>query len=67
MFLKTNPAQATAQVLGVFNPDLTEPMAKVLENLGVKQALVVHGMDGLDEISISDTTKVSHLKDGKIE
>lgn len=61
----TNPARATAQVLGVFNPDLTEMLAKVLGNLGVKHALVVHGMDGLDEISISDKTKVSHLKDGK--
>ena len=63
----TNPAKASAQVLGVFNPDLTEVMAKVLGNLGVKQALVVHGLDGLDEISISDKTKVTHLKDGKIE
>ncbi|MFH1683899.1 MAG: anthranilate phosphoribosyltransferase [Candidatus Margulisiibacteriota bacterium] len=63
----TNPARATAQVLGVFNPDLTEPLAQVLGKLGVKHALVVHGMDGLDEISISDKTKVSHLKDGKVE
>jgi anthranilate phosphoribosyltransferase len=63
----TNPARATAQVLGVFNPDLTEMMAKVLGNLGVKHALVVHGMDGLDEISISDKTKVSHLKEGRVD
>lgn len=63
----TNPARASAQILGVFNPDLTEMMAKVLGNLGVKEALVVHGMDGLDEISISDKTKVSHLKNGKVE
>ncbi|MFC1540807.1 anthranilate phosphoribosyltransferase [Candidatus Margulisiibacteriota bacterium] len=63
----TNPARATAQVLGVFDPDLTEMMATVLGNLGVKQALVVHGMDGLDEISISDKTKVSHLKDGVVD
>jgi anthranilate phosphoribosyltransferase len=63
----TNPARASAQVLGVFNPDLTETMARVLGNLGVKQALVVHGMDGLDEISISDKTKVSHLNLGKVE
>lgn len=62
----TNPARASAQVLGVFNPDLTEVMAKVLGNLGIQHALVVHGMDGLDEISISGKTKVSHLKDGKI-
>lgn len=63
----TNPANASAQVLGVFKPELTETMAKVLGNLGVKQALVVHGLDGLDEISISDRTKVSHLKDGKVK
>ncbi|MBU0671777.1 MAG: anthranilate phosphoribosyltransferase [Candidatus Margulisbacteria bacterium] len=63
----TNPARATAQVLGVFHPDLTETMAEVLSNLGVERALVVHGMDGLDEISISDKTKVSHLKNKKIE
>lgn len=63
----TNPARATAQILGVFSADLTETMAKVLGNLGVKHALVVHGMDGLDEISISDKTKVSHLHSGKVE
>jgi anthranilate phosphoribosyltransferase len=63
----TNPAHASAQVLGVFREDLTGLMAEVLKNLGVKHAMVVHGMDGLDEISISDKTKVSHLKDNKIE
>jgi len=63
----TNPAKASAQVLGVFDADLTEMLAKVLGNLGVKHALVVHGMDGLDEISISDKTKVSHLRNGKVD
>jgi anthranilate phosphoribosyltransferase len=63
----TNPARASAQVLGVFDPDLTEMMAKVLGNLGVKHALIVHGMDGLDEISISERTKVSHLQNGKVD
>jgi anthranilate phosphoribosyltransferase len=63
----TNPARATAQVLGVFSPNLTEMMATVLGNLGVKHALVVHGMDGLDEISISNKTKVSHLEKGRVE
>ena len=63
----TNPARATAQGLGVFNPDLTEMMASVLHNLGVKHALVVHGMDGLDEISISGRTKISELKEGRID
>lgn len=63
----TNPAKASAQVLGVFSADLTEMLAKVLGNLGVKHALVVHGMDGLDEISISDKTKVSEVKNGKVK
>jgi len=63
----TNPARASAQVLGVFRPDLTETMAEVLKNLGTRHALVVHGMDGLDEISVSDKTKVAHLREGKIE
>lgn len=62
----TNPANARGQVLGVFNPDLTEFMAEVLKNLGVERALVVHGMDGLDEITITDRTKVTELKDGKL-
>ena len=63
----TNPAGAPYQILGVFSEALTEVMAEVLKNLGTKRAVVVHGMDGLDEISISDKTKVSELKDGKIK
>ncbi|MBU0502511.1 MAG: anthranilate phosphoribosyltransferase [Candidatus Margulisbacteria bacterium] len=63
----TNPAKASAQVLGVFKPELTEVMAKVLNNLETKHALVVHGLDGLDEISISSKTKVSELKSGKVK
>ncbi len=63
----TNPAKASFQVLGVFSSALTEVMAKVLGNLGIKHALVVHGKDGLDEITISDKTKVAELKDGKIK
>jgi len=63
----TNPAHASAQVLGVFSPDLTEMLAKVLKNLGTTHALVVHGLDGLDEMSISGKTKVSELKDGKVK
>lgn len=62
----TNPADAKRQVLGVFNDQLTEPLAKVLGNLGVKHAFIVHGEDGLDEITNTDKTKVSELKDGKI-
>ncbi|MGM0508355.1 MAG: anthranilate phosphoribosyltransferase [Fusobacteriota bacterium] len=63
----TNPAHANGQVLGVFNEDLTELMAEVLMNLGVERAMVVHGLDGLDEISLSERTKVTELKDGDIK
>jgi anthranilate phosphoribosyltransferase len=63
----TNPANADAQVLGVFDRELTEKLAGVLKELGIKKALVVHGLDGLDEISTVGETQVSELKDGKIE
>jgi len=62
----TNPAGATAQVLGVYDPELTEVMAMVLGNLGVKHALVVHGHDGLDEISNTGESIISELKDGEV-
>lgn len=62
----TNPAKAKVQVLGVYSEELTETMAKVLNDIGVTRALVVHGMDGLDEISISTDTKICELKDGII-
>ncbi|OGC07276.1 anthranilate phosphoribosyltransferase [candidate division WOR-1 bacterium RIFOXYA2_FULL_36_21] len=62
----TNPANASAQILGVFDSRLCEVMAKVLRNLGVQHALVVHGNDGLDEISITDKTRISQLRKGKI-
>lgn len=52
----TNPAGATHQILGVYNRDLVEPMAHVLKNLGLQRALVVHGSDGLDEITLSAKT-----------
>ena len=61
----TNPAGATMQVLGVYEKDLVEPLIDVLRNLGVTSALSVYGMDGMDEISASDRTFVSELKDGK--
>jgi len=63
----TNPANADAQVLGVFMPQLTEVMCRVLYDLGLKRALVLHGMAGLDEISIYGETKISELKDNTID
>lgn len=62
----TNPAGATAQLLGVYDPKLTEMFAGVLKNLGAKRAFVVHGSDGLDEATITGETRVSELKDGLI-
>lgn len=53
-----NPAGASLQVMGVYSEDLVEPMAKVLNNLGVKRGMVVFGQDGLDEISLSAPTTV---------
>ena len=61
-----NPASCDYQVLGVYDKDLTEKMAYALKELGVVRAMVVHGLDGLDEISTTAQTKVSELKDGKI-
>jgi len=61
-----NPAGATTQVLGVYDAKLTEPLARVLKNLGTKRALVVHGMDTLDEITITGKTRVTELKDGRV-
>jgi anthranilate phosphoribosyltransferase len=63
----TNPANAQAQVLGVFDSALVEPLAQVLGRLGVKHALVVHGLEGLDEISICGETLVAELKNGSVE
>jgi anthranilate phosphoribosyltransferase len=61
-----NPAGANAQVLGVYAEKLTDMMAQVLCELGVKRALVVHGLDGLDEITISGETKISEVRDGEV-
>ncbi|KXA97338.1 anthranilate phosphoribosyltransferase [candidate division MSBL1 archaeon SCGC-AAA259J03] len=63
----TNPAGAEAQVMGVYDPDLTEKMAKVLKKLDCRKAMVVHGLDGLDEISILGKTKISQLSNDKIQ
>jgi anthranilate phosphoribosyltransferase len=61
-----NPAAANAQVLGVYNEKLTDMMARVLCELGARRALVVHGLDGLDEITISGETKISEVRDGDV-
>ena len=62
----TNPAGAEVQIIGVFDPDLTETMAQVLGELGSRAAFVVHGAGGMDELSTVGPNRVSHLKDGKV-
>ncbi len=62
----TNPAGAKGQIIGVFSPELTEPFAEVLKRLGSKRAFVVHGHDGMDEITTTTTTRVSELNNGKV-
>ncbi len=62
----TNPAAANCQLLGVFAPELTEMFAQALKLLGAKRAFVVHGHDGLDEISICAPTRISELKDNQV-
>jgi anthranilate synthase/phosphoribosyltransferase len=59
-----NPARASSQVMGVYAPELTETAAAVLSTLGVRRALVVHGLDGIDEISLAAKTKVTEVRDG---
>jgi anthranilate phosphoribosyltransferase len=61
-----NPASAPAQVLGVYSEKLTEIMAQVLCELGSQRALVVHGSDGLDEITITGESKISEVRDGQV-
>ncbi len=63
----TNPAGASAQVVGVYDPDLTEPLAHVLGALGVAAAFVVHGADGLDELTTTGPNRVSSLSNGGVE
>lgn len=60
-----NPANVQGQVLGVFDPSLTETMAKTLKGLGTDRAMVVHGLDGLDEITVTGETKVTELRNNK--
>src|SRR5205814_2595819 len=62
----TNPAGANAQVIGVYSPTLTEPLARVLAELGTHRAFVVHGADGLDEISNTGESRVSEVRGGGV-
>jgi anthranilate phosphoribosyltransferase len=62
----TNPAHASAQVVGVYSADLVEKLAEALSELGLRRALVVHGRDGLDEITISGPTKIAEVRDGNV-
>lgn len=62
----TNPAGAPNQVMGVFHPDLVGIQARVLQRLGSRRALIVHGREGLDELSISGETLVGELRDGEV-
>ena len=62
----TNPAGAKLELMGVFHPDLVGIQARVLERLGSRHVMVVHGLEGLDEISISGPTLVAELRDGRI-
>lgn len=63
----TNPANADAQLMGVFDPNLTEKLAEVFRLLGLKSAMVAYGEPGLDEISTLGKTKISELREGKIK
>jgi anthranilate phosphoribosyltransferase len=62
----TNPADASAQLLGVYDRRLTEPLAYSLKSLGCEEAMVVHGLDGLDEISTVGKTAISWLRNGEV-
>ena len=62
----TNPAHASGQVVGVYSLDLVEKLAEALSMLGLHRALVVHGLDGLDEITITGTTRVAEAREGSV-
>jgi anthranilate phosphoribosyltransferase len=63
----TNPARASGQVVGVYSLDLVEKLAEALSMLGLRRALVVHGLDGLDEITITGTTRVAEAREGSVK
>jgi len=62
----TNPAHASGQVVGVYALDMVEKLAEALSMLGLHRALVVHGLDGLDEITITGPTRVAEARDGSV-
>jgi anthranilate phosphoribosyltransferase len=62
----TNPARATCQVVGVYSSDLVEKLAEALSMLGLHRALVVHGSDGLDEITITGPTRIAEVREGQV-
>jgi len=62
----TNPARATCQVVGVYSADLVEKLAEALSMLGLRRALVVHGSDGLDEITVTAATRIAEVRDGQV-
>jgi anthranilate phosphoribosyltransferase len=62
----TNPAHASAQVVGVYSVALVEKLAEALSMLGLHRALVVHGLDGLDEITITGPTRIAELREGTV-
>jgi anthranilate phosphoribosyltransferase len=62
----TNPARASAQVVGVYSAELVEKLAEALTMLGLRRAMVVHGNDGLDEITITDATRIAEVRDGRV-
>jgi anthranilate phosphoribosyltransferase len=62
----TNPAHASGQVVGVYSLELVETLAEALSMLGIRRAFVVHGLDGLDEITITGPTRVAEVRDGTL-
>jgi anthranilate phosphoribosyltransferase len=62
----TNPARASGQVVGVYSLDLVEKLAQALSMLGLRRALVVHGLDGLDEITITGPTRIAEAREGSV-
>src|SRR5215471_14284664 len=62
----TNPARANGQVVGVYSLELVEKLAEALSMLGVRRALVVHGLDGLDEITVTGVTRIAEAREGTV-